>query len=241
MNVAIVLAAGSGSRMKSDIPKQFMLLNGYEVIYYCLNVMQKSNNIDEIILVTKDEDIEYCQKEIVDRYLFGKVKEIISGGKERYDSVYNGLLCAKQRGADIVMIHDAARPLISQRMISDSIEATMSYGASTVAMPVKDTIKIVEENDDGIFGRTTPDRNLLYQIQTPQTFKLELLMDAYLKLKDSGNYNITDDTMIVEQYADVPVKIVPGAYENLKITTPEDILIAENLLKKNIKKTEKNC
>ncbi len=241
MNVAIVLAAGSGSRMRSDIPKQFMLLNGYEVIYYCLNVMQKSNNIDEIILVTKDEDIEYCRKEIVNRYLISKVKEIIPGGKERYNSVYNGLLCAKKRGADIVMIHDAARPLISQRMISDSIEATMSYGASTVAMPVKDTIKIVEENNDGIFGKTTPDRNLLYQIQTPQTFKIDLLIDAYLRLKDSGNYNITDDTMIVEQYTEVPVKIVPGSYENLKITTPEDIFIAENLLKKNIKKTEKNC
>lgn len=234
MNIAIVLAAGSGSRMKSDIPKQFIKIKDREVIYYSLNTFQKNEHIDKIVLVTKEDDIEYCKKEIIDRYGFSKVVAVIAGGKERYDSVYNGLMCAKEHNASIVMIHDGARPFVNDQMIIESICDTAKYGACTVGVPVKDTIKMVELKDDGVFGKNTPDRKYLYQIQTPQTFNLELLLNAYNGLKKDNNYNITDDSMIVELYTDVSVKIVEGAYENIKITTPEDIEIAEKFIEKNL-------
>lgn len=224
MAVAIVLAAGSGKRMNSDTAKQFLKIRDKEVLYYSLYTFQHNPHISEIILVTREEDIEYCQKNIVDEYGFTKVGKIISGGKERYDSVYKGLCCVNSDREDIVMIHDGARPFVSDDMINESLDAVKEYGACTVAVPVKDTIKIVDEN---LFGIETPNRNNLYQIQTPQTFDYKLLVSAYEEMKKDENHNITDDTMLVELYKGVKSKMVSGAYENLKITTPEDLKIAE--------------
>ena len=225
MVTAIVLAAGSGSRMNQKKEKQFLLLDGKPVLYYSLRTFEASI-VDEIILVTKEKDIDYCRQEIVEKYGFTKVRRIVSGGKERYDSVQRGLKAADKRN-NIIMIHDAARPFVTNRMILDSISAARRYKACTVAVPVKDTIKVVDEYE---FGVETPDRSTLYIIQTPQTFDKGLIREAYERLRISGDKDITDDTMIVERYLDQRVKMVEGSYKNIKITTPEDMPVAEALL-----------
>lgn len=226
MVTAIVLAAGSGSRMNQKKEKQFLLLAGKPLLYYSLKTFEASI-VDEIILVTKEKDIEYCRTEIVEKYGFSKVKRIVPGGKERYDSVQKGIK-ASDRRHKTVMIHDAARPFVTNRMILDSISAARRYKACTVAVPVKDTIKVV---DDYGFGEETPDRSKLYQIQTPQTFDREVITEAYSRLRISGDKDITDDTMIVERYLDQKVKMVEGSYNNIKVTTPEDMVFAEAIIR----------
>ncbi len=223
---AMVLAAGSGSRMKSKTPKQFLMLGDKPLIYYSLKTFEASV-VDEIILVCRFEDIEYCKQEVVKKYDFTKVKRIVAGGKERYDSVSKGLKALNKK-SDIVMIHDGARPFVTNGMILGSISAARRYKACTTAVPAKDTIKVV---DTDMFGIDTPDRKTLYQIQTPQTFDRRLLEEAYSRLRSDENKNITDDTMIVEKYMDQRVKIIEGSYENIKVTTPEDMKIAEALMK----------
>lgn len=251
MAIAVVLAAGSGSRMHTDIPKQYMKLAGREVLYYSLHTFQEYTEISEIVLVTRAVDSVYCRTEIAERYNLSKVSAICAGGEERYDSVYNGLQEIRERAAgDIVIIHDGARPFVTSDMIEESIAAAKKYGACTVGVPVKDTIKIVDEEG---FGVDTPERSSLYQIQTPQTFQYDLLMAAYeLMLEGRShredkitrktgafsamNHKITDDTMLVEQYKGVRCKMVPGAYENIKITTPEDMEIAQKFAEKFFRK-----
>lgn len=221
---AIVLAAGSGRRMGGDIPKQYMELSGKPVIYYSLKVFQDSV-VDDIVLVVSDEYIEYCRKEIVERYGFSKVTDIISGGRERYDSVRNGLEVCES--ADYVLIHDGARPLITGDMVKRSIATLEEETGCSVAVKAKDTIKISDEND---YGVDTPDRRYVWQVQTPQSFRRRELVVAYEKLAASGDTAITDDTMIMERYGGVKIKLIDGSYANIKITTPEDLALAEVLL-----------
>lgn len=221
---AIVLAAGSGRRMGGDIPKQYMELSGKPVIYYSLKVFQDST-VDDIVLVVSDEYIEYCRKEIVERYGFSKVTDIISGGRERYDSVRNGLEVCES--ADYVLIHDGARPLITGDMVKRSIATLEEETGCSVAVKAKDTIKISDEND---YGVDTPDRRYVWQVQTPQSFRRRELVAAYEKLVASGDTAITDDTMIMERYGGVKIKLIDGSYANIKITTPEDLALAEVLL-----------
>lgn len=228
---AIILSAGSGSRMKSDIPKQYMDIDGYPVIYYSLKAFEESD-VRSIVLVTGVDDVDYCRKEIVQKYNFKKVKAIVPGGNERYDSVYEGLKAAA--GADYVMIHDGARPMITQDIIKRTISMTKEYRACVVGMPVKDTIRIIDEN---AFSKETPDRKTLWMMQTPQSFSYELLYRSYQKLyQDINSANdvpqITDDAMVVEYGSGVKARIIEGSYENIKITTPEDISIAKTFLKK---------
>ncbi len=223
---AIVLAAGKGSRMKSDKAKQFMDINSKPLLYYSLKVFDASV-VDEIVLVTRSSDIDYVREEIVEKYGFQKVRKIVAGGKERFNSVSRGIKACDKRNK-IIMIHDAARPCVTNRMILDSISGARRYKACTVAMPVKDTIKIVDEEG---FGIDTPDRRTLYQIQTPQTFDRETLEEAYERLRISGDTDITDDTMIVERYLDIKSKMIEGSYENIKVTTPDDIALAEIYLR----------
>lgn len=223
---AIVLAAGQGKRMNSNIQKQFMLINERPVLYYPLKAFDDSS-VDEIIVVTGEAEIEYCKTEIVEKYGFAKVKAVVAGGKERYDSVYNGLKASK---CDYVLIHDGARPLINADIIERTIAAVKEYDACTVGMPVKDTIKISDDND---MVASTPSRKYVWQIQTPQAFKYELIMEAHEKRRSGQveNANVTDDSMLVEELMNHSVKLVSGSYSNMKVTTPEDILIAEILLK----------
>ena len=273
---AIVLAGGSGSRMNSSTAKQYMDLCGIPVVLHALQTFQRSEVVDEIVLVTRLEDMEYARTELVQRYGLTKVSTIVAGGKERFDSVWQGILATgadrresardgsdpsevsdssdsspapnasddsdssntsaasndldvsgDRSGQDIIMIHDGARPLVSPEMIRASVEAAQTYGACTVAVPVKDTIKVVKDG----FGTDTPDRSEMYQVQTPQTFRREVITAAHEAFRKDPRPGITDDTMLVEEYLLRQVYIVPGDYRNLKITTPEDLAIAEALIK----------
>lgn len=226
---AIVLAAGKGSRMQSDIPKQYMSIAGRPVLYYSLKAFEESS-VDDIILVTCEDDVSYCENEIINRYNISKVKGVVAGGTERYWSVRNGLSVAD--GSDYILIHDAARPCLTQEMIEHSIETVKKTGACTVGVPVKDTIKLVDEE---CFGVDTPPRNKLWQVQTPQTFLYRDLVEAYQRMEQSGDTDITDDTMIVERYLGIKTKMILGDYCNIKITTPEDLHVAEIFLKKSKK------
>ncbi len=222
---AIVLAGGSGSRMQSDKAKQYMELCGVPVVVHALRTFEASDAVDEIVLVVRKEDMDYARAELVDRYGLKKVSGIVPGGKERFDSVLQGIQACGP--SDILMIHDGARPFVTDRMIRASVEAAETYGACTVAVPVKDTIKVVDED---AFGIDTPDRKTLYQVQTPQTFQRELIREAHFRFGQDPRPGITDDTMLVEEYLGRRVKIVPGDYGNLKITTPEDMILAEALV-----------
>ena len=209
---AIVLAAGSGSRMKSKTKKQFMEIKGKPVIWYSLFEFEKSR-VDEIILVTGKEDIDYCKKEIVEKYNLKKIKNVVAGGSERYESVYNGL---KEVTGNIVLIHDGARPLINNEIIERSIEGTIKSDACVVGVPVKDTIK--RANKEG-YIIDTPNRSELWITQTPQSFKTDLVKMAYKKMKEElekGNttLNITDDAMVVEEFTTNQVRFVQGDYKN---------------------------
>ena len=230
---AIVLAAGSGSRMKSKTKKQFMEIKGKPVIWYSLFEFEKSR-VDEIILVTGKEDIDYCKKEIVEKYNLKKIKNVVAGGSERYESVYNGL---KEVTGNIVLIHDGARPLINNEIIERSIEGTIKSDACVVGVPVKDTIK--RANKEG-YIIDTPNRSELWITQTPQSFKTDLVKMAYKKMKEElekGNttLNITDDAMVVEEFTTNQVRFVQGDYKNIKVTTPEDIDIAELFIELDVK------
>ncbi len=226
-SAAIVLAAGQGKRMHSSVQKQFLLLDGKPLIFYGLDAFENSS-VDQIVLVTGSDEISYCQTEIVEKYGFSKVTHIVSGGKERYHSVYEGLKAAE--GADYVLIHDGARPLLTKEIISRTLKGAEEYGACVAGMPVKDTIKTVDS--DG-FVAATPDRSRLWQIQTPQAFSYQWIRQAYDKLFSREEYQqgITDDAMVLETMSSHRVKLIEGSYSNIKVTTPEDMAVAEALRK----------
>lgn len=227
---AVVLAAGSGKRMGGSTKKQYMLMKERPVIYYSLKTFQESF-IDEIVLVVSPGDIAYCQEEIVNRYGFDKVRHIVEGGRERYHSVAIGLKHIPD--CDFVFIHDGARPMVTEEILERALECVKEHEACAVGMPVKDTIKIADREGN---IAATPNRELVWMIQTPQVFACSLIKKTYdkliLKEKELARegISITDDAMAVEILMEHPVRLAPGSYENIKITTPEDLLIAENFL-----------
>lgn len=229
---AIVLAAGRGSRMGTKIQKQYLEIEGKPVLYYALEVFEKSEIIDDVVLVVGREDIDFCRREIVERYQFQKVSQIVAGGKERYESVYHGLEALEETCPDYVFIHDGARPFVDELMLKRVYEAVERYRACVVGMPSKDTIKIVD--DEGMVIET-PNRKTLWQVQTPQVFEYELIKDAYTNFMQREDVQATDDAMVLEMMAGKSVRLVEGSYENIKITTPEDLGIAELFLKKRKK------
>lgn len=218
---AIVLAAGAGKRMNSEIHKQYMMLGDKPVLYYALKAFERSA-VTGIVLVVGAGEIEYCSKEIVEKYKIQKVDAIVEGGKERYHSVYAGLVAAAE--SEYVLIHDGARPFVTEDIIARSIETVKVEKACIVGMPVKDTIKVVGE--DG-FAKETPARSGLWQIQTPQTFSYPLILEAYQQVIARDDSRVTDDAMVLELSTGCQVKVIEGSYQNIKITTPEDILVAE--------------
>ncbi len=226
---AIVLAAGKGSRMQTEIPKQYLSVCGKPILYYALHAFEQSS-VDRIVLVAGQEDLAYCKKEIVEKYHLQKVQKIVAGGSERYWSVYNGLQACED--TDYVLIHDSARPCIRVQRIEEMVEEVQKVKACTLGVPVKDTIKLVDEDNYGI---DTPPRQYLWQIQTPQAFLYADLLEAYHRMSQDDATDITDDTMIVERYLHRKTKIIQGDYSNLKITTPDDISIVENFFEKNKK------
>ena len=203
-----------------------MHVGGYPIVYYALKAFEQAG-IDQLILVTGAEDVEYCRSEIVEKYQMERVTHILAGGKERYDSVMAGLE-AVAADVDYVLIHDGARPCVSQGVIARSLEDVQKYQTAVAAVPVKDTIK--RGNAEG-FAVDTPNRSELYQVQTPQTFALGLIRQAYEKMKqDQGAVGITDDAMVVERYTDTRIRLTEGDYRNIKVTTPEDLMLAEVFL-----------
>lgn len=229
---AIVLSAGKGTRMNNTVPKQYLMLDGKPVLYYALDAFQKSF-VQEVILVTGEADIGYCQDKIVDKYGFTKVTAVVAGGKERYHSVFCGLAKLKEgeRLPDYVMIHDGARPFLDGGIIGRCAEAVEEYQACVAGMPIKDTIKIA---DGALFAKETPDRKRVWQIQTPQAFEFPLIYKAYKELLRQERlgkaFSVTDDAMVLEVIYGKKVKLVKGSYENIKITTPEDLRLANALL-----------
>ena len=226
----IVLAGGKGSRMQSDIPKQYMELLGKPLLYYSLKAFEDSD-VEQVVLVTAEGDEEYCRKELVERFGFTKVVAIVAGGAERYASVWNGLKCLKEQEPEYVLIHDGARPLVTVELINRLITETEQYNACVAGMPVKDTIQMTDERGTITL---TPKRDSLWTAQTPQSFEFSLVYDAYEQLMRESEINVTDDAMVVGLYHDIPIQMVRGSYTNIKVTTPEDLVLAEAFLKKRV-------
>lgn len=238
----ILLSAGSGSRMNSSIPKQYMKIMGKPVLYYSLRCFEDCPFVKEIVIVASEGDIGMVKKDIVDAYGITKVKKITPGGKERYNSVHNGLKVLDK--TDYVMIHDGARPCIDSGILERLKDSVIRDKACIPAVLSKDTIIISDE--DG-YIKATPDRSSVWNVQTPQTFEYEGIRNAFRKYMEASdidkkvngpdmeasvtNVNITDDAMIWELYDKRPVRIVTGDYGNIKLTTPEDIISVENILK----------
>lgn len=222
---AIIVAGGSGKRMGMSIKKQYILLKDKEVLAHTIEKFNNSKEIDEIVVVVGEEEIETTQINIIEKHHYTKVTKVVAGGKERQDSVYNGLISL---GKDVkyVMIHDGARPFIKRETIKKTLEVTKEKKACVVAVPVKDTIKIVNIEDKAI--KDTPVRETLWSVQTPQAFEKGLLMEAY-KYGKEKDLQVTDDSMLVEAYGQ-KVYIVEGDYTNIKITTPEDLIIGKAIL-----------
>ena len=218
---AVVLAAGKGSRMGTKIQKQYLEICGKPVLYYSLAAFAASPIIDEIVLVTGEGKTDYCRKNIIEAYGITKVNKIVVGGKERYESVYKALREIEPEG--YVFIHDGARPFVNQEIIRRCMLEVPEYQACVVGMPVKDTIKIA---DEGGYAKQTPDRKNVWMIQTPQTFSYALIYEAYEEMLKTEDTAITDDAMVLECIKGKKSKLIEGSYRNIKITTPEDLLIA---------------
>ena len=222
---AVVLAAGQGKRMGTEVAKQFLELEGKPLITYALEAFEASP-VDEVILVTGRDQIAYCQDQIVKAFGFSKVAAVVCGGRERYHSVYEGLKAFRRGSApDYVLIHDGARPLVTDQTIRRTICGAVRYGACVSAVPVKDTIKVSDKEG---FAAETPDRRRLWQVQTPQAFDSQLLRAALQSAKDAS-VSLTDDCAAVERLGKA-VALVEGEETNLKITTPLDLLVAEAIL-----------
>lgn len=225
MNSVIIVSGGSGSRMKSNINKQFLKLKNKEIVAHTIDKFYNNENIDEIILVIKKEEENYFNENIIKKYNYKNIK-IAYGGKERQDSVYNGIKVLDEKN-EIVLVHDGARPFVTNEIINNSIKEAKEKNAVIVGVKVKDTIKIMNNNKI----ENTPNRETLISVQTPQTFRKEILEKAYIKAFKEKFYG-TDDSSLVERLG-IEVFIVDGNYKNIKITTPEDLIIGEQFIKEN--------
>ncbi|GFE62496.1 2-C-methyl-D-erythritol 4-phosphate cytidylyltransferase [Geobacter sp. AOG2] len=223
---ALIPAAGMGKRMGASINKQYLHLAGMPIVARTISVFENAPFIDGIFLVTPADEIPYCREQVVEAHGFRKVVEIVPGGRERQNSVMNGLRALRDRADDddVVLIHDGVRPLISPELLRESIDVARVCDGALVAVPAKDTIKTVREGV--VIG--TPDRDTLWQAQTPQAFRFGLIFAAHAAAEQEG-FMGTDDASLIERRGGA-VRIVRGDYRNIKITTPEDILLAEAFL-----------
>lgn len=221
---AVIVAAGKGKRMGTEISKQFLPLCGKEILAHTVEKFEKAENIRDIILVTGEDSLQDVQ-DMTQEYGWEKIRSIVAGGKERQDSVWNGLQ-EVSADAEIVLIHDGVRPFVTEDILNLSMETAMEMGGCVAGVPAKDTIKVCNSENIAV---DTPDRSTLWQIQTPQTFRRELIMKAYEQAKEDGFVG-TDDASLAE-YSGYPVKVIMGSYRNIKITTKEDLLIGETFLK----------
>jgi 2-C-methyl-D-erythritol 4-phosphate cytidylyltransferase len=222
---ALIPAAGMGKRMGAGINKQYLLLAGRPILAHTLAVFESAPFIDDVYLIIPEDEIIFCRENVVDRYGFAKVRRIVAGGSERQHSVLNGLRAMESPDPDdIVIIHDGVRPFLPLPLLENSVETARLHDAALVAVQVKDTVKVVK---DGVVLETPP-RESLWLAQTPQTFRYGLIRDAHERA-DSEGWLGTDDASLVERIGK-PVHIVRGDYGNFKITTPEDLILAEAFL-----------
>jgi 2-C-methyl-D-erythritol 4-phosphate cytidylyltransferase len=233
---AVIVSAGKGQRfiegMRPDHgKKQFHLLAEKPILAHTLDKFETCPLIHSILLVVSEEDMNFCLKEIIEKYNFRKISQVVPGGKRRQESVRNGI-DALPKDVDIVAIHDGVRPFVTREMIEESIHSASRFGAVVLAMPVKETIKMARP--DGTVLKTL-DRESLWQIQTPQTFQVNLIKEAYHQATKDG-FAGTDDASLVERLG-VNVHILPGSYTNIKITTPEDLILANLFLQSNMEPT----
>jgi 2-C-methyl-D-erythritol 4-phosphate cytidylyltransferase len=224
MNIAIIAAAGTGSRMASDRPKQFLQLAGTPIIFHTLKPFELCERIQEVIVVLPAaESAEFLAQ--AGKFGLRKLARVVPGGATRADSVKRGLMSIRSATAEIVAVHDGVRPFVTVEEIESTIEAARADGAAILATPVTDTIKFVE---DGSIVKTLERRNLR-QALTPQCFRYELLRQAY-EQADVNDPTLTDESSLVERLGHA-VTIVEGSTRNIKITTPRDLVIAETLLR----------
>jgi 2-C-methyl-D-erythritol 4-phosphate cytidylyltransferase len=222
----LIPAAGAGKRMGKALAKQFLALGDKPILAHTLLAFQRASEIDEIIPILSEEDLETCLREIIEAYHITKVKTLVVGGKERQDSVVNGLH-KLEKDAAIVLVHDGVRPFVTPEMIKEAVDYAKRGECVAMGVPIKDTIK--EVNDQGMV-RHTLDRSRLWAIQTPQAFPAKALKRAYEEASKQRVYG-TDDATIVERMGG-SVRVLMGSYENIKITTPEDLMLAEEILKR---------
>ena len=224
--VALILAAGQGKRMVAEKSKPYLLLAGKPILFHTLREFEKCPSIDEVVLIVEKHAIDYARSVVVEAFRCRKVTSVVAGGEKRQDSVREGIK-ALDNDCELVMVHDGVRPFISRALLKKAVEATRKSGATVVAVPVKDTIKVVSKEKEVL---QTPDRKTLWAVQTPQTFNRDLLERAHEKAKREGFYG-TDDASLVERAGET-VTVVEGSYENIKITTPEDLVLGEAILQK---------
>ena len=222
--ISVILAGGKGKRMGAPVSKQFIEIKGKPIIYYTIKKFSENKKIDNIVVVLSKDEVGYFKENILEKYNL-KVDNIVIGGTERQDSVYNGLKSLEDTNTDIVLIHDGARPFISDRIIDDGIKFAQVYGACAPGVMPKDTIKIKNESN---FSVSTPDRGSLVAIQTPQVFKFNEILECHEKIK-INNIVVTDDTMVAEKFG-YSVYLYDGEYTNIKVTTPEDLILGEKLI-----------
>lgn len=227
-SAAIIVAGGSGQRMSPDRPKQYLSLAGIPILARTLITFDRTPSVGSIIVVVPHGDTDYVTGRIVNRYHIDKVRHIQTGGDKRQDSVRNGLMMIGE-GEDIVLIHDGVRPLVTQGLIERSIQEAARSGAVIPVVPPSDTVKVIDET--GCI-KSTPDRNRLRLVQTPQAFRREIILDAYERAYQEGFYG-TDDASLVERMG-VPVTVIPGSPYNIKITTPEDLILGEFFLERSV-------
>jgi 2-C-methyl-D-erythritol 4-phosphate cytidylyltransferase len=221
---AVIVSAGKGHRFIEGKKKQFYLLADKPILAHTLYKFENCPLIRSILLVVGQEDMDYCLSEIVEKYQYRKISQVVPGGKRRQESVKNGI-DVLPKGAEVVVIHDGVRPFVTEEMIEESIRSAVIFQAVVMAMPVKETIKMVQQ--DGTVLKTI-DREFLWQIQTPQTFQVDVIKEAYHKATEDGFIG-TDDASLVERIG-IKVHILPGSYNNIKITTPEDLVLAQLIL-----------
>lgn len=225
-SIALIPAAGMGKRMGALINKQYLQLDGMPIVARTIAAFEQSPLIDVIYLVIPADEIPYCRKHVVEPYGFRKIAAIVPGGRERQDSVLNGLNAMQDlvSSDDVVLIHDGVRPLITENMLQESITTARLHDGAVVAVPVKDTIKTVQNS----IIRDTPRRERLWQAQTPQSFRFGIIYTAHQCAKTDG-FSATDDASLIERSGG-EVHVICGDYRNIKITTPEDLILARAFL-----------
>jgi 2-C-methyl-D-erythritol 4-phosphate cytidylyltransferase len=224
----LIPAAGQGKRMGSSVKKPYLMLADKPILSHTIDRFEQNSVIDEILVIVDESDFAACRENVLAPFRYRKVRELVAGGETRQVSVFNGL-CTLSEDVDFVIVHDGVRPFINDDIVFQCLEVAAECGAAVSAVPVKETIKVANQE---LFIVDTPERDRLWQVQTPQVFRKSLLVEAHKKAIQDG-IDAPDDAALVENLGS-PVRLIMGSYKNVKLTTPEDLRIAETLLNDEI-------